>query len=505
MKITEILTDIKIPDSIKDADVSALSASPQGIDEGTLFFLTEGVNYEKQRLLPFILAKKPIAVVTSDKNAVKDACVPILYAENARAAFAEAYFRFCGLDKSKMQYVAVTGTNGKTTTATMLYEILHAEGIKTGFIGTGRMHINGKTLSSPYYSMTTPDPEILYPALKEMDKAGCRAVVMEASSHALKLHKLSPLSFDIAIFTNLSEEHLDFHANMEDYYLAKRSLFRRAKHAVLNADDPYARRLAYECPCPVTRIGALFEGDVMAKSIEPRENGGFSYIYKTEGPTFSVDLKLCGTYQIYNSMLALCAAIRLGIPPYRARRAIERLDTVAGRLECIAKEPIAVYLDYAHTPNALLSTLKNLCDIRTEEKKIWTVFGCGGERDRSKRPKMASIAERLSDQVILTLDNCREESPMQILHDTVQGFQNPKSMRIVSNREKAIRYAVHAAADSDILLIAGKGHEDYTIDKDGYHPFDERKIVLDALKERKGGHTLLYENQTDKALHGKGD
>ncbi len=505
MKITEILTEVSIPREIEDISVSSLTASAREIREGSLFFLTEGVHFEKKRILPFILAKRPSAVVTSDKSILADTDIPILYTENARACYAKAYFRFCGLEKSKMKYIAVTGTNGKTTTATMLYEILRAEGIKAGFIGTGRMHIDKKMLSAPFYSMTTPDPEILYPALKEMEDAGCEAVVMEASSHALALRKLAPLFFDIAIFTNLSEEHMDFHGSMEEYYLAKRSLFQSAGHAILNADDLYARRLARECPCPVTRVGALFEGEVMARSIRRREDEGFSYIYKTDGPTFSVELKPLGAYQIYNSMLALCAAIRLGIAPCRARAALESIPNVPGRLECITKEPITVYLDYAHTPEALLAALKSVREQRIGNGLLWIVFGCGGERDRSKRPKMARIAESLADRVILTLDNCRSESPMQILRDTARGFKGRDATRIISNREKAIRHAVRAMADSDILLIAGKGHENYTVDRNGYRPFDERKIVLDALKERKGGHTLIYENQIDEAAHREGD
>ena len=504
MKITELLPALSIPAPIGDYTVGTLSASTEHINGETLFFLTEGVNYEKKRLLPFILAKKPLAIVASEKVTEKTD-VPILYTDNVRKAYAEAYFRFCGLQQSKMKRIAITGTNGKTTTATMLYEILRAEKIKTGFIGTGKILLDGKSVSSPYYSMTTPDPEILYPTLKEMQDNGCEAVIMEASSHALALEKLAPLHFDAAIFTNLSAEHLDFHRDMEEYYLAKARLFQKTEHAILNIDDPYGQRLAHECTCPITRVGALFEGDVMAKSIERRFPEGSSYIYKTEGPTFSVKLKLSGMYQIYNSMLALSAAIHLGILPCHARKTMEAIKKVPGRLERIADGSVTVYLDYAHTPEALLSSLQDVKKTLGKRQRLWVVFGCGGERDRKKRPQMAKIAESLSDKVILTLDNCRAESPMQILHDTVQGFANIKSVRIISNREKAIRYALLAMAEKDTLIIAGKGHENYNIDKGGYHPFDERKIVLDALKERKGGHTVIYEDRTETTVHRTGN
>ena len=501
MKIRELLPTLPLPDRIAALDAEALTDGIGHIDGKTLFFLTEGVSYEKKKLLPFILAKKPLAIVTSEEDMEQQTDVPIVYTDSVRRAYAEAYCRFCGLAESKMKLVAVTGTNGKTTTATMLAAILRHQRRKVGFIGTGRILSDGKAIASPYYSMTTPDPAILYPALKRMREDGCEAVIMEASSHALALEKLAPLHFDAAIFTNLSEEHLDFHRDMEEYYQAKARLFKMTETAFINTDDPYGKRLYRECTCQKVSIGALYEADIMAKSILGDGGTGASYIYKTAGPTFSVKLALSGTYQVYNSMLALAAAIWLGVPPCQARRAIESIRRVPGRLERITESRVKVYLDYAHTPEALRSSLTDIRKGLSRHQRLWLVFGCGGERDRKKRPEMARIAESLADRVILTLDNCRAESPMQILHDTVQGFAGIRSVRIISNREKAIRHALLAMDEKDTLIIAGKGHESYSIDKDGYHPFDERKIVLDALKERKGGHTLLYEDPTDTPLH----
>ena len=202
-------------------------------------------------------------------------------------------------------------------------------------------------------------------------------------------------------------------------------------------------------------------------------------------------------------MLAIAAAIELGIRPCRARRAIEKITEIAGRMDCIHAGDISVLSDYAHTPKALACVLKEAASMKNGENELWLIFGCGGERDREKRPKMARIAESLADRVVLTLDNCRNESPMQILKDTVAGFSHRERVRVISNREKAIRQTVLAMKKGDCLIIAGKGHEQYTIDKSGYHSFDEKIVVLNALKERKGGHTVSYEDPTESTLNGR--
>ena len=495
MQIKDLLTDADIPSEAAHLSPTALTARAECITRGTLLFLTEGVSYDRSRLLPYILAKNPLAIVMNENTDFPQTGIPILRVQSVRRAYAEAYFRFCGLDKAKLKYIAVTGTNGKTTTAMMLQEILLQSGRKTGWIGTGKILCENFSLSPPFYAMTTPDPEILYPALAKMEEAGCEFVVMEASSHALALEKLSPIFFKLAIFTNLSAEHLDFHKTMERYFLAKAQLFLQSEIGILNNDDSYARRLANEAPCRIVRAGALYPSEVSLKGMEPNEYGGFSYMFKTDGPTFFVDLRLRGVYHVYNSALALCAAIALGIAPCAARRAIEGIAEIPGRMQKIADEDITVFLDYAHTPEALQSALKEAHAMRQNGQAIWLIFGCGGERDREKRPKMAKIAESLADHAILTLDNCRRESPMQILKDTAAGFHGKTSTRIISNRQKAIRHAILTMENGDILILAGKGHEAYNIDKAGYHPFDERKIVSDALKERKQGHTVLYEDQ----------
>lgn len=494
MQIQQLLTNAVIPDEAAHLIPTALTANPKNITHGTLFFLTEGVSFDTSKLLPYILAKKPLAVVINSEIEVEKADVPLIRVPSVRRAYAEAFFLFCGLDKARLKYIAVTGTNGKTTTAMMLREILMQSGHAVGWIGTGRILCKDMSLCSPFYSMTTPDPDVLYPALAKMEMEGCEYVVMEASSHALALEKLAPIFFTLSIFTNLSAEHLDFHKTMERYFLAKAQLFLQSECGILNSDDAYARRIAAKSPCRTIGGGALYPTEIALKNIERNKNGTYSYMFKSKGPTFFVHLKIPGIYHVYNSMLALSAAIELGIAPCLAKKAIESIEAIAGRMQSIENDALSVFLDYAHTPEALSSALKEARATKKDGQTLWLVFGCGGERDREKRPKMAEIAECFADRVILTLDNCRGESPMQILKDTVCGFQSRESIRIISDRKKAIRHAVLSMKSKDILIIAGKGHETYNIDKSGYHPFDERKIVRDALKERKEGHTVLYEN-----------
>ena len=324
MNIQKLLKDAIIPKDIGAMQPKTLTSRIDEIDNQTLFFLTEGVSYDKRRLLPFILAKKPMAIVARKEDARALPNAAFIYHDNPRKALSHALFHFYGLDKMKTRLIAVTGTNGKTTTATMLFEILRSAKKGVGFIGTGRIQINDRSLSFPYYSMTTPDPELLYPILSKMNQENLEFAVMEASSHALTLEKLSPLSFEIGIFTNLSEEHLDYHKSMEDYYLAKARLFENTSLALINTDDVYGRRLSRELESKsVQTFGALYNADVTATNVQGTDTFRSRYTYKAETLSFSVELSLPGIYQIYNSLPAISAAIALGISPHEAQRAIE--------------------------------------------------------------------------------------------------------------------------------------------------------------------------------------
>ncbi len=491
MKFSDILYDGEYFSKSKGIDrltVKHITSDARDIQPGTVFFFLHGVSYDTTKLLPLIRAKAPAVIVSEEPLPENFDVCPQVTVPSARRALAFALSRMCGIDYNRMRFIGITGTNGKTTTATMLSAILETGGAPVGRIMTGRISVGKEELAPPFYSMTTPDPSTLYPAIRKMQDVGCRYVVMEVSSHALALEKVAPIPFSVAIFTNLSEEHLDFHGDMDSYFEAKKKLFFQSAEAVINTDDAYGDKLAREIVCPVTTVGAVSMADVTARSIDDGGIDGLSFLYHTDGLSFIQRLKISGIHNIYNAMLALTAALRLGISPKTAREAVASLGTVCGRMEKIAEKP-TVYIDYAHTPEALKVALKLLNRSKKEGQKIILVFGCGGERDRGKRPHMAAIAETYADSVIVTSDNNRKEDPCDILRDILTGFTDRKKYKVISDREKAIRYAVDTMENGDILLVAGKGHETYTVDKDGYRPFDERKIISEALEEKIDGHT----------------
>ena len=312
----------------------------------------------------------------------------VIYVENVRKTMAYAYSRYCNINYGISKFIAVTGTNGKTTTATLIKYLLSSNGEKVGFIGTGKIEIDGKTATEEYYSMTTPDPEILYPAIEKMQSSGCKYIIMEASSHALSYDKLAPIPFDIGIFTNLSREHLDFHKSIEDYYESKLKLFSQCKVGIFNCDDVYARKAIGTVKCKTVSVGILWPGDVMAREIIQKGFLGTEYIYKEKSLIFKCRMRLAGAYNIYNSLLAIKASIMLGVKPCHIKDSLSKLNSIDGRFE-VSISDICVIRDYAHTPAALDNFLKTVNSIKNSRQNITIVFGCGGERDKNKRPLMA--------------------------------------------------------------------------------------------------------------------
>lgn len=484
MKLCEVLykDEYFCTDDIASFNVGHITSDVHDIREDTLFFLVRGVSYDTSRLLPAILSKKPKAIVAEAWPDVSTGGIPIAIVASARRALSFALYRLYLPEGLRIPIVGITGTNGKTTTATMLAHILTCEGKRVGRILTGGIYVGDEPLTDAYYSMTTPDPAVLYKALATMNEQECDVIVMEVSSHALSLGKVASLSFAIGIFTNLSAEHLDFHKDMEDYFACKASLFSQCALGIVNIDDPYARRIQKTAACPMISVGALYDADVMARSVEDLGLDGCRYLYRTQTLSFIARLQTVGVHNVYNSMLALCAAIKLSVPPYRAKAHISSLCGICGRMEKIASNP-TVYIDYAHTPEALRSALNAVNSCKKQGQKVLLVFGCGGDRDREKRPKMARVAEEGADVVFVTSDNTRTEASTQILTDILSGFSSRESCRVISDRRNAIETAVREARPCDIVIIAGKGHERYTLDRHGYHPFDERKIALDVLNE----------------------
>ncbi len=478
MKISEIIHKDEyilstLPD---DTEFARLTTDESDIRDDTVLIIGN-----EKRLVSNDFNTPPLAIICGAETEIPDG-IPFIRTENPRLALANAYYRFSGLSLSNTKVIGITGTNGKTTTATFIRKILKDCGFKTGFIGTGHIEIDNKTVSDDNYSMTTPDPSLLYNIMKEMEDSGCDFIIMEVSSHALALEKVAPIRFDYGLFTNLSSEHTDFHGDIESYYQAKRRLFEQCKTAIFNIDDPYARRCYNECKVRKLGVGVLWRKDVWVTNLTSLGLDGSSYMYNQDNFSFRLNLKIPGSYNVYNSTMAMALCIDAGCKPCHVKRAAEAVDIIPGRFEII-KSDITVIIDYAHTDAAFGNIMKDLSTIKTKGR-LWVVFGCGGERDKEKRPKMAAIAEKYADKIIITTDNSRGENPKDIIYDIIRGFDKASYM-INENRENAIINAISEANEGDTVAIIGKGCEKYNIDRDGYHPFDEKKILAYALKARR--------------------
>ncbi len=406
---------------------------------------------------------------------------PCIRIENARRALSLAYAEECGVIPGKLWTVGVTGTNGKTTTATLIYEIMMQCGVKAGFIGTGVIKSGDVEITPHNHSMTTPDPALLYSSIKQMQDDGCQVLVMEVSSHSIALDKICGIEFDVGIFTNLSDEHMDFHPDKEDYYLTKERLLDVSKRCIVNIDDTYGARAYSKFNEKTISVGVLNKGDVFATELT--YNGLYSteYYYRTNKYLFKATVKLPGAFNVYNSMIALCCAIEYGISPCKAKNALATIKGVRGRLETIHHSP-TVIVDYAHTPIAFDNVLKTLKSCKKLGQNMIVVFGCGGDRDKSKRPVMGNIVSKYADMLVITEDNSRGEETSNIISDIISGTAPGTNCTIIEDRRLAIWHALSLAKRNDLVLILGKGHEMYKIDRMGYHYFNEAEIVREFFE-----------------------
>ena len=417
--------------------------------------------------------------------------VPMIVTDNTRRTAAFMWNNRYGDPARNMTLIAVTGTNGKTSVSYMIREILRCAGYKCGLIGTvksmaGERELSfggGSEITGAAAAMTTPDPRYLYRMLYEMRLAGVTHAVMEASSHALSQHKLAPLEPSIALFTGLSAEHLDYHGNMENYFSAKSVLFRQARSSIINFDDPWGKRL-----CDMLEGGAVKAGtdpdacNVCASEITTSP-GEVSYTLRAGGTSARISCPMPGRFGLYNSLLAASAAMEAGVSTDCITDALRHFGGVPGRMETVARHgKLTVIRDFAHTPEAMRSALEILAGEKIG--KLWVVFGCGGDRDRAKRPEMGRIAAKMADFTVITSDNPRGESRDKIIAEIMGGFDRSKPHRVIPDRESAIRYAIAEAADGDTVLLLGKGHENYEITAEGKRPFDEAAIAASAINER---------------------
>ena len=435
-------------------DVQELAYSTDGVGPGVLFFCVPGGRADGHDFAGEAVAKGAVALVVERPLGVS---VPQVVVADSRAAMAPAADVFFGQPTHELEVVGVTGTNGKTTTTFLVYAILAAAGRRPGLVGTIEARVGGERRG---VKRTTPEAIDLQRLFREMLDAGDRSVAMEASSHASALHRLDRVRFAALIFTNLSHEHLDFHADMEDYFQAKRSLFLHGAPAAVGVGDEYGRRLAAELPQALT-FGLA--GDA---AVGPEALAG-------------VELKLRGRFNVENALGAVAAARLLGIDDGAIVRGLESVRSVPGRFESIDEgQPFDVIVDYAHKPFALESVLRAARELASG--RVLCVFGCGGDRDREKRPRMGRIATELADVVIVTNDNPRGEDPQAIVEAIVAGAVG--DVEVEPDRAVAIARAIEAANEGDVVLIAGKGAEQGQEFVDRTVPFDDRESAREALR-----------------------
>lgn len=474
------LSDLIKPGEYEKCEIPAescieyVSSSPEECSGRCLFLL------ENPLKMPDISKFKetPLAIVTED-DAIQNRDIPIITVKNARLSSSLIHCRFRSIDFNEIKVIGITGTNGKTTTALMIYSTLLDNNIKAGFIGTGRIEICGERINSKDYSMTTPDPSMLYKLIKKMQDEGCRFVVMEVSSHSLKLDKVGAIPFEYGVFTNLTPEHTDFHKDINDYFSSKMKLISTAKKRIVNIDDYYGREIEKVLKEHMTSVGVLWRGDFYATNVEQIGMEALSYYLHSDKLCYKTTLHFPGKYNIYNSLLASAVCIEIGIAPCLVKKSLSNFKGVEGRFEVI-KDKITVIIDYAHTEAAYLSFLSSV-QYAAQGKNLTVVFGCGGSRDRNKRPKIAAAVEKYATKIIVTEDNSREEAKEQIFNDITAGFSKD-FYKIIPDRRDAIREAITNSEPGDVVAVIGKGAEEYNIDQRGYHSFSDKAIIYEVLK-----------------------
>ncbi len=468
-----------------DREIVALCYDSRKAVPGSLFVAIRGERTDGHDHIDGALRRGAVALVT--ERVVRAEGATVLVVPHARRALAQAAAAFYGDPASRLRTVGVTGTNGKTTVVYLLRHLLERAGLRAGLLGTVGYEMGGRTLPA---ARTTPEALDLQRLLAQCVDARCGAVVMEVSSHALAQERVAEIAFDVGVFTNLTQDHLDFHGSMKAYFDAKARLFaglrahpQRTRAAVINIDDPYGQQLVarFGRDLPVVTYGMGARADFRASNFKV-ELSGSSYQLDAQERSYLVRLPLIGRFNILNSLAALAAAHGLGVDLRSSVLALARAPQVPGRLEVVpAKRQFQVFVDYAHTDDALLNVLKTCRDLHP--RRLILVFGCGGDRDRAKRPLMGAVADAHADHAIVTSDNPRSEDPEAIIREVAAGFRQRKPERIVDRRE-AIARAVSLADARDIVLIAGKGHEKYQEFADRTVPFDDVEVAARALEDR---------------------
>lgn len=472
--------DYEVIKGNEESKVQNIRYDNRKIEQGDAFVCVKGFKVDGHSFIDDAIKKGARVLIVQEEVSVQED-ITIIKVKDTRKALAIMSSNYFGNPKDKLKIIGITGTNGKTTSAFIIKSILEKAGFMTGLIGTIANYIGNKKVDAV---RTTPESYELHELFKNMVDAGVEYCVMEVSSHSLELDRVYGIQFEEGIFTNLTRDHLDFHKTFENYYNAKFKLFERSNHSIINLDDPYGANIVKDIEergvkTKVSTFSIEKESDFKAFEIKSHSNGSEFKVNLEVVEEFSINIP--GEYNIYNSLGCIICAYNLNIPMDKIKEGLRDV-VIPGRCELVAKEknlPYSIIIDYAHTPDGLeniLSTVKAF----TKNRMI-SVFGCGGDRDKVKRPEMGKIGCELSDIAIITSDNPRSEEPMDIINDIVKPL-NYDNFVIEVNRKEAIRKAMNMALEGDVIVIAGKGHETYQILKDETIHFDEREVVYDILE-----------------------
>ncbi len=480
MKLKDLLKDVPMLACTADlqTEISGVCYDSRKVSAGDAFVAVTGFAADGNRFIPMALDRGAAVVVTARKPQQE---ISYVLVESDRLALAKMSCNFYDHPADTMTMIGITGTNGKTSSTLLLKQVLEqVAGAKVGLVGTMSNLIGSQEIPT---ERTTPESLELQGLFAQMRAAGCTHVVMEVSSHALSLERVGGVHFDVAAFTNLTEDHLDFHKTMDEYCAAKAELFRRCDRAVVNRDDGYAQQILQAAACPVLTTSVAGDGDLQAVDVSLHAQG-VRFTAKLGQQQARVELPIPGRFTVHNALTVLGITSQLGLPLEDCAQALGRCQGVKGRVEVVPTpgKPYSILIDYAHTPDGLENVLRSVRDFC--KGRLIAVFGCGGDRDPMKRPIMGSIGVKLSDLAIITSDNPRTEEPSSILADILKGIKKEDGEYIViEDRRKAIKYAMDIGKKDDIIVLAGKGHETYQdIGGHKYH-LDEREEVAAHLAE----------------------
>lgn len=487
MKLDELIEYLDYKDLInfKNIDITGISYNSKTTKKGDIFVCLVGEHTDGHEFALSAIENGAAALLVEKK--VEGTKVPQVVVSSTRHKIADIADRFYSSPSKGINLIGITGTNGKTTVTHLIQKIFEENGQKCALIGTlgYKLSSNGEYRDAKHTTPQAPELQATLRMIKDVEKID--NVVMEVSSHALDQNRVGGCRFNGAVFTNLTQDHLDYHITMDNYFKAKALLFEHLKEgnfAVINADDEYGDRFISVVPegVKVYTYGVKQQSDVMAKDIQFSLNGAEftlvtgDHINSTGSKEYKVNLHMNGMFSVYNVLAAITTGLALGIDIEVALKALQNVKGVAGRFEVVVKKPLVI-VDYAHTPDGLENVLKSAREITPKDGKLICLFGCGGDRDATKRPKMGAIAERLADKIVITSDNPRSEDPQAIITDIIAGLKsvNTESVIVEPDRGTAIGLLKTIANNNDVVLIAGKGHEDYQILKDKTIHFDDRE------------------------------